>query len=350
MPNYNKGKFIKETLDSVLNQSYTNWECIIVDDHSTDDSWQVIESFAVKDSRFRVYKRPAELAKGGNVCRNYAFREAKGDYIIYLDSDDILAKWCVKERISNSLMMSDYDLLVYPGMIFKNSPGDSNLIWNQINDIHPIYRFLYGDIPWSITGPFFKRSFLVTNNIIWDESLLDWQDADYNLRALLAGANTLEMNSIPDYFVRSSSVRNNNVSRGEFKTANIESRCSMFSKWTNLIQSSKVASLNLSACRKMLAGNMLIQVRTIILSNTDFNFDKWFKSVYKIIQNPILAVILKGYIFLLIRFRKRRGFHFFIFKVVEPLIPGFYLKRNSFPLQVELNKNVYMSVLKTLNS
>jgi glycosyltransferase involved in cell wall biosynthesis len=90
IPNFNRGSLIGETLESVLAQEYTHWECIIVDDGSTDDSEKIILSYLQIDSRFRYYKRPSELPKGANSCRNYGFELTVGHYINWFDSDDIM--------------------------------------------------------------------------------------------------------------------------------------------------------------------------------------------------------------------------------------------------------------------
>lgn len=85
MPSYNTAPYIKETIQSVLNQTYTNWELIIVDDCSTDNTDEVLTE--IDDPRIRVFKN--EKNSGAAVSRNRALREAKGQWIAFLDSDDI---------------------------------------------------------------------------------------------------------------------------------------------------------------------------------------------------------------------------------------------------------------------
>ena len=85
MPSYNTAPYIEETIQSVLNQTYTNWELIIVDDCSTDNTDEVLET--IKDDRIRCFKN--EKNSGAAVSRNKALREAKGQWIAYLDSDDL---------------------------------------------------------------------------------------------------------------------------------------------------------------------------------------------------------------------------------------------------------------------
>lgn len=87
MPSWNTAKFIAESIQSVINQTYTNWELIIVDDCSTDNTDQVIESF--NDRRIRYFHN--EKNSGAALTRNKAMREAKGEWIAFLDSDDLWA-------------------------------------------------------------------------------------------------------------------------------------------------------------------------------------------------------------------------------------------------------------------
>ena len=84
MPSYNTGKYIEESIRSVLAQTYENWELIIVDDCSTDDSDAIVEAFS--DPRIRYLKNPVN--SGAAVSRNWGLREAKGRWVAFLDSDD----------------------------------------------------------------------------------------------------------------------------------------------------------------------------------------------------------------------------------------------------------------------
>lgn len=86
MPSYNTGRFIKETIESVLAQSYPTWELIIVDDCSTDNTDEVVNQY-LADERIRYIKN--DTNSGAAVSRNRALREAKGKWIAFLDSDDL---------------------------------------------------------------------------------------------------------------------------------------------------------------------------------------------------------------------------------------------------------------------
>lgn len=85
MPSWNTGKFIIETIQSVINQTYTNWELLIVDDCSTDNTEEIVASF--KDDRIKYFRNKKN--SGAALTRNRALREARGEWIAFLDSDDL---------------------------------------------------------------------------------------------------------------------------------------------------------------------------------------------------------------------------------------------------------------------
>ena len=131
MPSYNNGLYIKKTINSVLGQSYTNWELLIVDDCSYDNSIKIINTFC--DKRIKVIKNNVNC--GAAICRNKALALAKGKWIAFLDSDDywlpnklekqtefmINNNYCFSftdYRICNDGMLSDY-IITAPDIVTK---------------------------------------------------------------------------------------------------------------------------------------------------------------------------------------------------------------------------------------
>lgn len=110
-PNYCCGAFLAECIESVLGQTYTNWEMIIVDDCSDDESVEVIKGFADRDERIRLLVN--ERNSGAAVSRNRALREARGRWIAFLDSDDL---W-MPEKLERQL-----DFMVDNGYRFSYHP------------------------------------------------------------------------------------------------------------------------------------------------------------------------------------------------------------------------------------
>ncbi len=87
MPMYNAEPFVREALESVVNQTYQNWELIIVDDCSTDSSLRVAEEFASNDHRIRIFANESNI--GAAKTRNNCLKHAKGRFIAYIDADDL---------------------------------------------------------------------------------------------------------------------------------------------------------------------------------------------------------------------------------------------------------------------
>jgi len=97
IPCYNYAHFLSECFENLKNQSHTNWECLIVDNASTDNSKDVIHSFAALDNRIKYLYQPI---KGPSAARNIGIKEAKGVYIQFLDADDLLQANKLKNGIS----------------------------------------------------------------------------------------------------------------------------------------------------------------------------------------------------------------------------------------------------------
>ncbi|MCQ2533754.1 MAG: glycosyltransferase [Clostridia bacterium] len=95
MPSFNTAKLIGESIQSVLDQTYSNWELLIVDDCSTDGSAEVIAKYS--DSRIKLFVN--EKNSGAAVSRNKALREAKGQWIAFLDSDDLWDKEKLQKQV-----------------------------------------------------------------------------------------------------------------------------------------------------------------------------------------------------------------------------------------------------------
>ncbi|WP_417238915.1 glycosyltransferase family 2 protein [Bizionia sp.] len=88
IPTYNRGKYIGEALSSIMAQTYTHWECLVIDDGSWDDTASIMKTICDSEPRMRYYKRPVDYPKGVNGARNYGLYKSKGIYIAFCDDDD----------------------------------------------------------------------------------------------------------------------------------------------------------------------------------------------------------------------------------------------------------------------
>ncbi|SHI88694.1 glycosyltransferase family 2 protein [Flavobacterium haoranii] len=102
-PTFNAEQFILQTIQSVLEQTYTHWELILVDDCSSDATWELIHS--ISDSRIKCFKLDQNFGPG--VARNFAIQQAKGNYIAFLDADDV---WKPQKLAKQLQFMEDENL------------------------------------------------------------------------------------------------------------------------------------------------------------------------------------------------------------------------------------------------
>ncbi len=104
-PSYKSAKFISQTIESVLAQTYKDWEMIIVDDLSPDNANEIVEEYIIKDNRIKLIK--LEKNSGPAVARNRAIKEAKGRYMAFLDADDL---WMPDKLEKQIQFMNDNNL------------------------------------------------------------------------------------------------------------------------------------------------------------------------------------------------------------------------------------------------
>ena len=97
VPCYNQAQFISQCLDSILAQTYTDWECIVIDDGSSDNSFNVAKEYCRKDSRFKCIHQENQ---GPSVARNNGILQSKGEFILPLDADDKIAETYLEKALS----------------------------------------------------------------------------------------------------------------------------------------------------------------------------------------------------------------------------------------------------------
>jgi len=186
MPVFNRESIVLKTLRTILNQTYQYWECIIIDDGSTKNDFIKIYNFAKKDNRFRVLKRPDYKLKGANACRNYGIENSKGEFIIFFDSDDLMDKSCIKNRVSAFKQYLEYDFLVFSMGNFKNESDcyiDENRKSINLTNRKTIEEFIFSKLPWNVCRPIFKSN-LIKNKIWFNENIQNFQDDEFNIRVL----------------------------------------------------------------------------------------------------------------------------------------------------------------------
>lgn len=144
---YNRASFLPEMLSSIINQTFSNWECLIVDDGCTDNTVELIKSFLQNDSRFQYYLRLDSYSKGTSGCRNYGLDLAKGDNVIFFDDDDIAhpqnLELCIAELSNNKISFCRYIRKTFFGDFLYDF--DMTINYNSfyigINDIEKVLKY-----------------------------------------------------------------------------------------------------------------------------------------------------------------------------------------------------------------
>jgi len=128
MPAYNAARFIAQSIESVLDQTYTNWELIIVDDGSTDNTKEIVSDFEKKDSRIKyIYQRNGKQGK----ARNKGIENAKGELIAFLDAEDILIPTMLEKQLA--LLHETKADLVFSSVKYVDEQ------MNELKNIHSVH-------------------------------------------------------------------------------------------------------------------------------------------------------------------------------------------------------------------
>lgn len=180
IPTYNRSQLIGATLNSIQQQTYGHWECIIVDDGSSDNTEQIVSQLVQTDSRFQFYKRPDDLPKGANACRNYGFSLSKGKLIQWFDSDDIMHPELLKNKVAIFSKTPETDFVIC-GM----ETIDSNGTIKQFH-IPEVRNYLEGYLNDKLVinslNILWKRTAVKDHD--WDVGIHKYQDLDFIFRVL----------------------------------------------------------------------------------------------------------------------------------------------------------------------
>lgn len=198
VPNYNKAVHLREMLASVRAQEAVA-QIVVVDDGSTDGSVDVLRAAAVDDARIEIVCM--DRNRNASYCRNRGLERATSPYVIFVDSDDLLAPHCSQVRLEHAERHPDHDLWVFPMRVFRESPTRPLDTWIPRPGDH-LRHFLAHRLDWQTMQPLWRREFLERIGG-FDESFARLQDPEFHVRALLAGARVKCFpDAEPDCFYR----------------------------------------------------------------------------------------------------------------------------------------------------
>ena len=269
IPSFNNENTIKETIESLLVQSYSCWECIVIDDGSTDDTISIIEQYSSKYQKIKFNKRN-HSPKGVSTSRNIGIQQSEGAYVIFLDSDDLLHPDCLKNRILIAYENPEFDFWVFKMEEFHKVIGDINLIHNTYTENNSrkeyLNLFLKGINCFSVAAPLWRKEALVKLGG-FNENLQLWEDPELHIRAL---ANKLKFkvnqDDYPDCYYRNDrELKKKNRSESIFLDKLYKNTFIFYKSIIKLFEEKNIKSSN----KKFLAYNMIrfIHLEIILYKN-----------------------------------------------------------------------------------
>lgn len=180
IPVYNAEKYLSETLDSVLNQSFMDFEVIAINDGSKDDSLSILRKYEKKDKRIRVIDKPNT---GVSDTRNVGIDKAHGEYICFVDADDLIYVEYLS-IISDIIDKEKSDIIAFENITFREKNNCSYNLYNIVENIS--YKFLLetGKMT-SCCTKVFKRVIIKENNIYFDNKMSYGEDLFFSWRVCL---------------------------------------------------------------------------------------------------------------------------------------------------------------------
>lgn len=198
VPVYNVAPYLEKCLLSIINQSFTDFEAILINDGSTDNSGEICSSFAKRDKRIVVYHTPN---KGVSSARNLGLHKAKGEFIAFIDSDDYIGENYLR-NLSEAMSDSKADLVV---------GGEIKLLNNTLIPFHfpdkTIFPKNYSELftsckihtpPW---GKMFKKAIIVNNSLQFKKNIHWGEDVIFVLE-YLANCKAVTLTSYSEYYYR----------------------------------------------------------------------------------------------------------------------------------------------------
>ncbi|MDR2230105.1 MAG: glycosyltransferase family 2 protein [Flavobacteriaceae bacterium] len=191
IPFYNSSEYFEESLESLKVNLNEEIEVLLIDDGSTDNSLEIINKvFNETPDRIKTLFRPIDRPKGANACRNYGLEHANGQWVMFLDSDDLLSSTCILDRMCYINQNKKCDMYIFQTGFINNEKVNIGLFSCNINMTidEMVLCFLEHKVLWHTMSVVWNRNYL-RNIGGWNEMYPRLQDVELNIRALLKNVN-----------------------------------------------------------------------------------------------------------------------------------------------------------------
>ena len=200
-PCCNQASFLTDCLDSLIAQTYPNWECVVIDDGSSDNSYEIAQHYAAKEPRIRCFR---QVNLGPSAARNNAIALTNGEYIFPLDSDDYIDPTYFEKALAIFREFAEIKLVYSRCLMFGSQTGEMEL------KPYSYQELLRGNIITN-TSVYKRSDFLKTPG--YDETMrIGWEDWDFYLSLITPQSQVMKIDETLFYYRQKASSRNNSVS------------------------------------------------------------------------------------------------------------------------------------------
>jgi len=308
VPVYNSEKYLKRSIESILNQTYKDLEIIIIDDKSTDNSKKIIQKYASSDNRIRAFY--SEVNHGVSRSRNIGLKSISGDYVMFMDSDDYIVPEAIEKMVNASIkydadIVDNYHLIIYSKKnkeyyFTESKVPKKTLVMGSLKDnIDILTKSTY------ITGKLIKKELI--GDLTFDESLRRYEDLvfEHNLKKKIK--NLVFINDVDYYYYQVSDSLINTL--GEKHIAYLDAAKEVIDNYKDSneeiksrIESLLVTNGFLTGVSKIVKNDKSIEENTDILFDYLKRYDKIF-STWK--SNKYINKIIRNYIIKLVNNKKK---------------------------------------------
>lgn len=295
MATFNREQFIKESVQSIINQTYTNWECFIIDDGGTDNTAELLKETLNKDPRIKYFKRPDSFKKGLPGCRNYGLSLATGNYVIFFDDDDIIhpanLEVCISALNTNKgAHFCNYLKRSFEGEFDYSAFDDNNDYSIKITTNSILEDVITQKTPFASCSVMWKKACFNDNS--FNEELMYAEEWECFQRILSTGVSGVLIDKYL-YFNR----KHSNSNTGEYWKKNPK-RINSKKKAISLI----VANLQQ---KELLSSKLFRYLLNLAISFRDFKLIKGILLSIKISRKEKMFCVARYYLFPLWRLKKK---------------------------------------------